>query len=64
MSLQIMNTTIQTNNYLEFEEVVNSLEEKLTLFSENHKDFSAVILKDPDSLEIIVKTLTLKEHAN
>lgn len=64
MSTQILKTIIQVNDYLELEEVVNSLEEKLTLFSENHKDFSATIEKDIDNLEITVKTISLKEHAN
>jgi len=59
-----MKTVIQVNNYIELEELVNSLEEKLTLFSENHKDFSATIEKNIDDLEVTVKTISLKEHAN
>jgi len=64
MSTQILKTIIQVNDYLELEEVVESLEEKLTFFSEKHKDFSAIIEKDIDKLEITVKTISLKEHVN
>ena len=64
MSVRIGTATIQAKDYLDLEEIVSNLEERLIFHGKKHKDFSCVIEKHLDSNQVIVKTLYLEEYAN
>ena len=64
MSIKVMTTVIQFEDYLTMEESHASMEEALTRYAERHKDFTVLFEKHLDKNELVIKTLSLQEHIN
>lgn len=63
-SLKMNKTIVKAEDYLDLEQLTESLELNLKVYALKHPDFSCVIEQDLDNTRLIVKTLYLEEHAN
>lgn len=64
MSIQIVNSIVQYDNYSELENGYYEMSEHLSKFTDKHKDVSIRLDMLIDTNELVIKTLMLKEHAN
>lgn len=64
MSIKYTKATIQTDNYLELEDLHERMESRLIEYSKKHKDFSVLFEKHINDNTLVIKTLYLDEHIN
>lgn len=64
MPITMSKAVVQTEDYLELEQVHGSMEDKMNIYAKGHKDFSVLFEKHLDDNTLVIKTLYLEEHVN